>query len=414
MIDNHSIQQFKKVIISSSKSLCHRYLIGSFVSGKNIEINNFNFCDDTLTTLYALEALGASFNKTATSVKYKGFTKKNGNISINCHQSASTFRMILPLAIYLYNDVTFYGDESLFSRPLDSYEKLLKSQGITFTKTDNSLHITSNIKCEQLFADESKSSQFTSGLLFLVSFAQSHTKIIKENSKPCKYIEMTLHVLKECGINILNKISFYAFESFNNNHINNITVPSDMSLASNFIVYGCFAKNIEINNIDFAHIQPEDNLVDLLNSIGGNINILGNTLLCEKSSLSPFTFDLENAIDLGPVLIALASLINGTSTLINYERLKIKESNRLDAMISQLAPLGVKFTFDKNKLFITGTDIKFKRVDIKSYNDHRIVMALCILAFITKGTCTIDNSFCVNKSFPDFINQLIEVTNEDR
>ena len=380
-----------------SKSYCHRYLIASFIRGKKFKINNFNFCDDTIATLNALKELGAEFEADENSVTFikRGSPKKKPVIQVE--SSGSTLRMLLPLAAYLCDEVTFVGNEDLFKRPLDVYIELFNKNDVFTVVSNKSIKVRNRLMPGTYEVKGDVSSQFISGLLFLNAETGNKCNInITTETVSTPYIEMTKQVIEETMD--LNKYE--------------CTIESDISAASNFIVLGAFKGGFRLNNINPDSKQGDIKIIEILRDIGAKITAKQGYLEFLPSELKPLDIDIRNCIDLGPIIFVLASLINGTSKITGYENLRYKESNRYDAIVNQLSHLGIKFRIKDKVLYITGNrDIKGHYV-FKSYNDHRIVMALSIFAIVSGITAEIEGYKCVKKSYPSFFDALEELGNE--
>ncbi len=381
-----------------SKSYCHRYLIAAFIRGTKFKINNFNFCDDTLATLNALRELGAEFEADETSVTFIKRNSPKKKPIIHVESSGSTLRMLLPLSAYLCDEVTFIGNEDLFKRPLDVYIDLFNKNDVFNVVSNKSIKIRNKLKPGKFDVKGDVSSQFISGLLFLNAESKNKCEInITTETVSTPYIEMTKQVLEETL----------------NEDIKECTIESDISAASNFIVLGAFKGGFRINNINVDSKQGDIKIIEILRDIGAKITANQGYLEFLPSDLKPLNIDIKDCIDLGPILFVLASLINGTSKITGYQNLRYKESNRYDAIVNQLSQLGIKFRISKDKvLYITGNKNITGHVVFKSYNDHRIVMALSIFAIVSNITAEIEGYKCVKKSYPTFFDALEELGNE--
>lgn len=381
-----------------SKSYCHRYLIASFIRGKKFKINNFNFCDDTLATLNALKELGAEFEADETSVTFIKRNAPKANPTIKVHSSGSTLRMLMPLTMYLCDEATFIGNDDLFKRPLETYIELFNKHNVFSVLTNKSIKLKNRLEIGTFEVRGDVSSQFISGLMFLnaESGNKCDIKITTETvSKP--YIEMTRKVIEY--VVTLDK--------------DEVTIESDFSAASNFIVLGALKPGFKIANINVDSMQADAKIIEILREIGAKITANHGFLEFSHSNLKPLEIDIKNCIDLGPIIFVLASLIDGTSKITGYENLKYKETNRYDAIVNQLSALGIAFKTKDNVLYITGKpDVKGHAV-FKSYNDHRIAMALSIYAIAAGITAEIEGYSCVSKSYPLFFDALEELGNEN-
>lgn len=378
----------------SSKSYCHRYLICSFIANKPFTINNFNFCDDTNATLDGLRELGGVFELSENTVKFLKRDILDKKIVINTKASASTLRMLLPIACYLYDDVTFIGEESLFLRPLDVYEEILKINRIPYDKSEKSIHIKKKLRATKFSIRGDVSSQFVTGLMFYSLL--SDKDVLLDLTTPLVssgYVTMTIDVLNEFGKN-------------NNIDINEKVIETDYSSISYFAILGALKGGVKVNYLNFNSSQPDLRIFSLLKNMGAKFHIKGESVSFEKAELRPFDVDISNSIDLGPTLFVLASLVNGASIIRGVNRLIIKETNRLKAMIDELAFAGVDITYNDDVVAINGKDSYEGNIVFNTYGDHRIAMALSIFSIVSGIEGTIENVECVAKSYPNFFKDL--------
>lgn len=388
----------------SSKSYCHRYLIAAFLCGKKVTINNFNYCDDTEATIRCLETLGATFERTTTSITLLSVSMPKEEPVFDVGASASTFRMLFPIIAFLSNKCLFISKEGLFKRPMDVYLNILKKQRIKYNISETSLDVSQTIKNLDVTLDATVSSQFISGFLFLNALTRSKKKItLTGNPVSWPYVLMTLDVLKQFGFKFNEKLQLVKKEEI---EINEVTIESDYSAISNFAVLGALKGNIKIENVSENSKQSDFKIIEILENCKANINKSNNNLIIQANKLIPFNVDISNCIDLGPILFVLGSLIDGESTITGYQNLKIKESNRLASMIVELSKAGVQISEENNQIIIKGKPSYTGNVDFESYNDHRIAMALSIFAIASGIKATIEDEECVSKSYPNFFEDL--------
>ena len=405
------------LLLPPSKSYSHRYLIGAFILNKPITIKNINWeSEDVLFTYEALVKMGAVFQKDCNN--NLNFIKRNDNysnkIEINVGASASTLRMLLPLCAYLFNETLIKGDVSLFKRPLAIYEEILAKQHITYIKTKDAINIKGKIKIEDFAFNGNISSQFVTGILFLYAYAKSQNIItLLGDIESLPYIDMTINVLQKIGYYFSfkdNKISLEKIESCRLLYLGN---EIDYSLLANFAILASIKGSVKFKNYNKLSLQPEVVLIDLLKQIGAQVENENDILIIKSNKLNPFNIDISNAIDLGPILMALASFIKGESIITGYNRLKIKESNRLEAMINELKKADVNIKISENKLIIKGKYNYKGNYTFDTYNDHRIAMALTIFATLCKDPSTIIKAEVINKSCKNFIKILESLNNEN-
>ena len=366
-----------------SKSAAHRYFISAFLSGGECEIDNVVFSEDVKATLNCLKVLGADVKYSDRAVTIKQGIP-NGS-TLNCNESGSTLRFLIPLALTLGKEYTFIGSEKLFERPLTVYEKIALENGFLFRKGKNSLTVKGNLKSGKYIVDGNISSQFITGLLFALSTQNGESTIeIIPPFESRSYVNITLAVLKQFGISA--KLTE-----------NTITVTGGKYIPQNVTLEG-----------DYSNAA----YIDALNLLGGNVNVLGlgkseqgDSVYKEyfKKLESFCTLDISDCPDLGPILISAAILKNG-AVLTGTKRLAVKESNRGLAMAEELEKLGVSIKCSENEIHIPKVELKKPTEILNSHNDHRIVMALSALLCKTGGAVL--NAEAVNKSFPDYFDTI--------
>ncbi len=373
-----------EVFAPPSKSAAHRMLIcAAFTSG--CEVNNIAYSEDISATLDCLEALGAKVERKEKSVFLGGLDPLScETAALKCRESGSTLRFMIPLCLLSNSEKTLSGSEKLFSRPLSIYEEICEKQGIEFVKDKGSLRVCGKLKCGDYTVPGNISSQFITALLFALPLLQSDSKIvITGDFESESYINMTCEALSLFGIEIKRNGREYFVKGNQKFRAENITVEGDYSNAA---------------------------FLDGFNLIGGNVNVLGlnsNSLQGDRVYKKMFaalqdknaSFDLSDCPDLAPVMFALAAC-KGEVVFTGTKRLKIKESDRAEAMKSELAKFGIETVVFENKVVVRGGQIKAPEAVLCGHNDHRIVMALSLLCSITGGR--IEGAQAVSKSFPDF------------
>ena len=375
-----------EVIAPPSKSYSHRYLIASMLSDNESVISNIFFSDDVLATLNCINAMGKRYliNDNSITILDK---KTNNDIPVfDCNESGSTLRFFIPIALSKYEKVIFKGSERLLKRGISIYEEILK--GVEFIKENNQITISGKLTSGHYKVDGSISSQYISGLLFALATLNEDSIIeILPPITSKNYIDMTLKVLSDYQIkyeindNIIkiNGNQKYIAKDFN--------VEGDYSNAAFLDAFNYFNNNVVVNNLNDNSLQ------------GDKIYKQYFKKLNEENA----TLDIENCIDLGPVLFVFAALKHG-GTFINTKRLKIKESDRASAIKKELDKFNINIDVLDNQVIVHKSNIVNNNLVIDSHNDHRIVMAMSLLS--TLFDITIKDANCINKSYPYYFDDL--------
>ena len=216
-----------------------------------------------------------------------------------------------------------------------------------------------------------------------------------------KYLEITLDVLKNFGIKIEELDDGYYIPG-NQKYASSVDlrVQGDWSNAAFWLALGALNQETQVNNLFFESVQGDREILQILMDMGAKVALRGDNVIVSPKPLHSITLDVKNIPDLVPIVSVLMAKADGISILKNVDRLRIKETDRLQAVMDNLKEMGIKSRYNDNELMILGGDIK--AFNAKGYNDHRMVMMAAIAASIADGNCTIDEIEAVNKSYPDF------------
>ncbi len=378
--------------VPPSKSYAHRLIIMGLLACNNTTISNVSFSNDILSTINSVQALGAKVLIDKDKLTFKGFTKKQDTPLLDAFESGSTLRFLIPIAMVLYDHFIIKGTEKLFSRGLDIYEEIFKSQNILYYKTKSSLEVFTRLKAGVFCIKGNVSSQYITGLLMALPLLDddSTIEIIPPlESKP--YIDITLDVLRKFNIKIdVNSDYTKIFIKGNQKYQpGNYIVEGDYSNAAFLDAFNYFLGKVKLEGLCDNSYQGDKVYKEYFKKLNQGFT----------------TIDLGNAIDLGPVMFVFASLKNGAH-FINTARLKIKESNRILDMVEELEKIGVESKIFDNEVYIYKAS-NLKSTTFNSHNDHRIAMALTIVLSITGGV--MDKAEAINKSYPNFFLDLAKL-----
>lgn len=405
-----------EVRIPSSKSVAHRAIICASLAKKESIISNIDFNDDILSTIFCLKQLGADIliNNNSIIVK-KGIDINDlkDEVVLNANESASTLRFLIPLSSKISKKVTFYGSERLISRPHSIYKSLYEKESKEFIINKDNIVLKGNLDTTTLEVDGSVSSQFISGLLFYLPLLEKDSKIIiTKEIESASYIDLTISVLNSFGIEIKKESNVIYIKGCQSYIARDYVVEGDYSQAAYFLALGSLNGNIKLTNLNLKSLQGDKAILEILNRLNVKVENENECLIVSKTSnfSKNLVFDLKDNPDLAPVLTVLLSQINGDFCLTNVKRLKYKESNRITSLEEELMKLNINISHDENNIYIKGSTNIVLDNDIMlfSHNDHRIFMALAILAVLVngRGKIIIDGAECINKSYPMFLSDL--------
>lgn len=374
-----------KVQAPPSKSMAHRYLILSYLSGEKCKVSNIAFSEDIKATLNCLKGLGASLEMSENEVLIQK-TDSDKIPVLNCNESGSTLRFLIPIALTLDKEVTFTGTEKLFSRPLDIYEKLCSEKGFLFRKENDKLTVKGKLSGGSYTVRGDISSQFISGLLFALSLIPEESVInVLPPFESKSYVLMTAQSLNEFGIKV-------------DVTDRNIRITGGKYVKRDSLIEGDYSNAAYIEGFNLA----DGNCVEIS---GLSKSIQGDRVykkLFEK--LENFSeIDISDCPDLGPVLFVGAALKCG-ATFKGTKRLAAKESDRVSEMAEELKKFGIKVEWTENSATVEKGNIRHPDCDLSSHNDHRVLMALSILLSVTGGTIT--GAEAVKKSFPNYFEKI--------
>lgn len=395
-----------EVKIPPSKSMAHRAVICASLSNGKSKITNIEYSDDIIATINAMRALGSEIEIFDDHLEIDGsrvFSKNVGEI--DCNESGSTLRFMVPLAIAKEAEMRFIGKGNLGKRPLTTYYEIFDRQGIEYSYKEGELDlkVKGSIKGEEFKIRGDISSQFISGLLFTLPLIEEDSKIIITTNLESKgYIDLTLSMLNYYGINVVNN-NYKEFIIKGNQKYTpkDYKVEGDFSQSAFFLVADALGSDVLVKDLNMDSLQGDKEVIEIIERMGCKILSKEEGIKAKAKGLTPTIIDAAQCPDIIPVLTVLASLTRGITKVINAERLRIKECDRLKAITRELNKLGASVTELENSLLIEGVE-SLTGGTVSSWEDHRIAMSLAIAATCAKDEVIIENPSCVKKSYPSF------------
>lgn len=387
----------------ASKSDAHRAIICAVLADKKTSIYISEISEDIKATLECIKSMGAEVIKDGNRFDIFPVTDIKDKCTLNCNESGSTLRFLLPVLAALGKEATFTGKGRLPKRPMSPIINLLKEKGIEFSSEILPLSLNGELKAGEFKIDGNISSQFISGLMFATSVLSGKSNIVLLSELESRaYVDMTVSVLEKFGVIIKKTKQGYEIEGRQRLlSPGEYIVEGDWSNAAFFIVGAALAGNVKITGLDMGSKQSDKVILDILKLIGVEFIIDGDTVSVKKSEIKPFDLDVSECPDLFPILAVLASGAKGKTTLYNARRLRIKESDRITSTKELILGLGGKAEETEESLIIYGTG-KLVGGNVKSFNDHRIAMSAFIASCICDETIVLDGAEAVKKSYPDF------------
>ena len=370
-----------------SKSFAHRYLIGSVLSRGKCVINNIADSDDISATLSCIEQLGGSVTKDGNIVTVIPTNEKQiENAVFDCKESGSTLRFFIPVVLATCaKNCTFLGSERLLARGIKEYEKLFENSDVKIKSDEKSIEVNGTLSAGNYEISGEVSSQYTTGMLFALSVLDGKSTLkITGNAESRAYVDMTIKVLKDFGADITEtEKNFFEINGKGRLSPGEFTVEGDWSNAAFLIALSRLVGTISVSGLNENSVQGDRFCTAAFDALDG-----------ENAEI-----DLKDCPDLAPILFAYAAYKNG-GKFINTRRLRVKESDRANVMAEELKKFGANVKVYENSVEIEKTQLKPPIVPLCGHNDHRIVMALSVLAAVLGAE--IDGAEAVNKSYPDF------------
>ncbi|MBQ3058085.1 MAG: 3-phosphoshikimate 1-carboxyvinyltransferase [Clostridia bacterium] len=383
-------QAFGRVKAPPSKSMAHRLLICGALSKQSV-ISGVAFSKDIEATLGCLKALGAKIVIENDIVTIGGIDINNppNDNKMFCNESGSTLRFLIPLCLLFGHSFTLGGSQRLMERSLSVYDEICKNQGITFSQSATSLSLCGKLSAGKYTVRGDISSQFISGLMFALPLLQQDSIIeITGKLESASYLNLTVKALADFGVQITryDERTFY-IKGNQTYKSRKLKVEGDYSNAAFLEAFNLIGGNVAVSNLSKISAQGDRVYKKMMDEIREG---------------TP-TLDISDCPDLAPVLIASAALKNG-AVFTGTHRLKIKESDRGAAMAEELSKFGCDITVFENKIVVPKCKMYSPKLPLSSHNDHRIAMALSVIASVYGGE--IYGAQAVSKSFPDYFEKL--------
>lgn len=393
-----------EVTVPPSKSMAHRAIIcACLAKGKSV-IDNIDFSDDIESTIENMRAMGADIQVDGNKLYIDGKnTFSAEKATLDCRESGSTLRFLLPVASVGGIDATFTGRGRLPERTIGEIVSQMKNHGIESDREDG-LPINNKGKLTggEYYLSGSISSQFVSGLLFALPLCEEDSVIYLTTPLQSKsYVDITIYALKKFGIEITQEDDKYIVKGNQKYRPKDMKVEGDWSQAAFFLVADALGNNILVKGMDENSLQGDKAIYDILKKCGCSFKNDSNGIICEANKLSAFEVDATNIPDIVPILAVLGTFCEGTSVIKGAARLRLKESDRLLAISENLNALGGNIEQTEDGLIINGCN-GLTGGKVKGFNDHRIVMSMAVASTKSFGKVAIDDAQSIRKSYPSF------------
>lgn len=392
------------VNVPPSKSDVHRAIICAAMANGVSRISPVALSNDIKATIGCIKALGADAALENNVLTVDGTNMyKNKTALLDCGESGSTLRFFIPIAAVGNINATFVGKGKLPQRPIGIFTEALPKAG-TVCKTEGGLplEIKGQLKSGIFEIPGNVSSQFITGLLLALPILEGDSEIVLTSPlESVGYIAMTIRTMKQFGVNIDTTENGWHIKGGQSYKTCDYTTDGDWSQAAFFMVLGAIGGKVTVKGVAKDSTQGDKKCAEILAEFGAKVTQRDNEVTVEKGDLKAITIDASQIPDLVPVLSVCAAFAEGTTKIINAERLRIKECDRLKATAELLNNLGGKVKELSDGLEITGVS-SLKGGNVNGYNDHRIVMSAAVCAARSDEDITATFAMSINKSYPDF------------
>lgn len=392
------------VNVPPSKSDVHRAIICAAMANGVSRISPVALSNDIKATIGCIKALGADAVLENNVLTVDGTNMyKNKTALLDCGESGSTLRFFIPIAAVGNINAIFVGKGKLPQRPIGIFTEALPKAG-TVCKTEGGLplEIKGQLKSGIFEIPGNVSSQFITGLLLALPILEGDSEIVLTSPlESVGYIAMTIRTMKQFGVNIQATEKGWHIKGGQSYKTCDYTTDGDWSQAAFFMVLGAVSGKVTVKGVAKDSTQGDKKCAEILARFGAKVTQLDNEVTVEKGELKAITIDASQIPDLVPVLSVCAAFAEGTTKIINAERLRIKECDRLKATAELLNNLGGKVKELSDGLEITGVS-SLKGGNVNGYNDHRIVMSAAVCAARSDEDITATFAMSINKSYPDF------------
>ena len=382
------------VNIPSSKSVAHRAIICASLAGSPeiSQLDGISFSKDIEATINAMTALGAGFEKDEDGkISVSGIKKVPEKAVIDCNESGSTLRFIIPVASALGVETEFHGRGRLPQRPIDIYIRELGRNGVKFEYGNTMpFSMSGKLQAGTYSIEGDVSSQFITGLLFALPLLDGDSDIVLTShleSRP--YVDITIDMLEKFGVIIDETPEGFHIKGNQKYIPHSEKIEGDYSQASFFFVANVLGSFVIPENLSENSVQGDKKILDIISQT------------CYNGVIGSFSADCSDIPDLVPILAVLGAFGNGKSVIYNAKRLKIKESDRLESTAEMINSIGGNAEVTDDGLIIRPVK-NMKGGIVDSYGDHRIVMASAIAGTATSGEVIIKGAESAEKSYPDF------------
>ena len=416
--------------LPASKSYAQRAILLAALAAGTTKLYGVTLCDDIVSAIGVAQSLYADVSLDGTILTIEGHQDilRDGlrirDNSLFVGESGLLARLCIPLAGLTKEAIEISGEKTLLRRKVDDHRAALRKLGLRLTFTDRShlpVTVRGRLKAGAVEVDGSKGSQMISGMLMALSQCDSESTLVISGVTSEPYINLTTYIASFFGLtgydcpeladkNKQEEDSYYRTWYIDPQQritpVLGLEVERDWSAAAMLLVAGAVAGEVTLRGLDLLSRQSDAVIFELLRQ--NHVDIVRdpekNTISVRRSILCPFYFDINDAPDLFAPLFVLAAFSHGESVISGIGRLKNKESNRAESFAEEFGKLGVRTTVSGGEMTIYGEENRrLWKASCSSHGDHRLAMALLVASLFADGPVRIDDTDCIAKSFPGFL-----------
>ncbi len=380
-----------------SKSYAHRLMIAAFINGRRTFIKCGSLSKDVIATAGALESFGAHTEFADGGIYIEREKLPVGTVTVECGESGSTLRFLMPLAAALGINADFIGSERLMERPIDALAETLKTGGAEISGHS----VRGKLRSGNYTVDGSVSSQFVTGMMFALAALGGNNSLAVTGKKASGgYIDVTADVLREFGADITQENGIINLKGRLKCDKTYFVAEGDWSNAAFFLAAGAIGGDVAVNGLNLNSRQGDMEILNVLKKFGAQVYQDKNSVRCVKSKLTGTAVDVDGIPDLAQIISVVAAYSEGKTVLTGVDRLRLKESDRVEAILKTLGAAGVDAAYSGGAITISGGSVRGGVFD--GGNDHRTVMSASVLASFADGQSTVTGAEACEKSYPGF------------
>ena len=398
------------VSIPASKSRAHRLLICSALSREDSVLICRGLSADIEATCRCLRGMGAEISVRDDRIHVRplipaGSKPAGPERELPCGESGSTLRFLLPVAGALGLSAVFRMEGRLPSRPMDPLADELRAHGMRIRQEGSLLRCEGKLRAGEYRIPGNISSQYISGLLFALPLLEGDSVLtVAEPLESADYVAMTEDALRLAGFRAFREGAVWRVPGNQQGSLSGVLpVESDWSSAAFFLSLGALSPaGVTVRGMNPASVQGDRAVLEVLRRFGAKVLEDGDTVSVSRGPLKGIRLDASGIPDLVPVVAVVAAAAEGETVIEHAERLRLKESDRLETTASMLRALGADVRETPDGLRVSGYSGRLRGGEVSSFGDHRIAMSAAVAASLCENTVLVSGAECTDKSFPGF------------